>query len=29
MKIDAFRKKIEYLFHVGYNEFEIYKKKGN
>ena len=29
MKIDSFRKKIEYLFHVGFNEFEIYKKIGN
>ena len=29
MGIYSFRKKIEYLFQIGYNTFEIYKNKGN
>ena len=29
MVIYSFRKKIEYLFQMGYNTFEIQKNKGN
>ena len=29
MVIYSFRKKIEYLFQISYNTFEIYKNKGN